>query len=169
VDVTKPDGTNALHYSGAPTSNRYTGSIEGPLMQGEWVIKVQSFDYLGNASECERTIVVESPFLTLTAAKVFPNPFAPSGADKSAHTNATIQFELSKSASDVTIKIYDFGGRLVRTLKPMAMNSGLQNVEWAGDTDDGTLLANGPYLCRIVATDGVRTESSELKVVIWRE
>ena len=43
------------------------------------------------------------------------------------------------------------------------------NVTWAGEASDGTPLSNGAYICRIAATDGVKTVDQSLKLVIWRE
>jgi len=40
---------------------------------------------------------------------------------------------------------------------------------WGGETDDGTALADGAYIVRLTATDGVRTVEKNLKVVIWRK
>ena len=87
-----------------------------------------------------------------------------------AAANARIQFSLSKAA-DVTVKVYDFGGQFVRTLasKQRFESTDAGFIEWGGEAEDGTDLANGTYIVRVTASDGARTEEANLKVVIWRE
>jgi flagellar hook assembly protein FlgD len=49
------------------------------------------------------------------------------------------------------------------------MNPSSPKVKWGGTASDGTKLANGAYIVRVVASDGQRTEEANLKVVIWRD
>ena len=101
--------------------------------------------------------------LTLADVYSYPNPFDPATGD------AVIHFTLSKT-SDVTIKVYDFAGNFVTTLMSNeSMSASSPVVRWGGTTNDGTRCANGAYIVRVTATDGNRTQESNLKVVIWRE
>jgi CubicO group peptidase (beta-lactamase class C family) len=78
--------------------------------------------------------------LALAGPTVFPNPFNPS---------TQIGFRLA-SASQVSLKIYDVGGDLVRVLVDgVALNSGEQMFTWDGRGEGGKVLASGVYLSRL--------------------
>ena len=79
-----------------------------------------------------------------------PNPFAPSQDEK-----ARMVYSLSKEAQ-VTIEIYDFASRKVRTLISGAMRqSGNQTSDaWDGKDDGGDTMANGVYFYRIELDSG---------------
>jgi hypothetical protein len=70
-----------------------------------------------------------------------PNPFNPT---------TTVVFELPE-ASDVSLRIFDVSGRLIRTLvrQPMAAES--HRVEWDGRSDSGESVASGVYFYRVNA------------------
>jgi hypothetical protein len=164
VTVVDPEG-NLVEFEEAPEieDGVITAHIAGPLVRGEYTIKIRGADKLGNRCDVTKTVKAESELLGMTQAYSFPNPFDP------ATSNAKIHFTLSKAA-DVTIKVYDFGGDFVTTLaNNYRAESGDVNIEWGGEAADGTDLANGTYICRVEATDGNRTEEVNLKVVIWRE
>jgi hypothetical protein len=79
-----------------------------------------------------------------------PNPFAPLQGDQ-----ARIVYSLAGN-TEVTVKIYDFASRLVRTLVEDAPRSGQQrHVEvWDGRDGDDDPVANGVYLYRIELGSG---------------
>jgi len=70
-----------------------------------------------------------------------PNPFNPA---------TIIPFELPASG-EVTIAVYDGGGRLVRTLWTGPMGPGVHQVEWDGLDAAGQAAASGVYFCRLEA------------------
>ena len=72
-----------------------------------------------------------------------PNPFNPS---------TTIAFDLPK-ASQVSLRIYDQRGRLVRTLVSETMTAGAKTVLWNGLDDRGLQVNSGVYLYVIQADD----------------
>lgn len=69
----------------------------------------------------------------------YPNPFDP-------HT--TIEFDLVEKGP-VSLKIYDVGGRLVRTLFQGERDSGTQKLTWDGKDDRGRVVASGTYFYRL--------------------
>ncbi|GEM_PF-949270 len=74
----------------------------------------------------------------------FPNPFNP---------QTTIVYELPE-AGNVTLRIYDLQGRLVRTLLTSeAVPVGRHEVVWRGQDGAGRALATGVYFCRIQVGD----------------
>lgn len=66
----------------------------------------------------------------------FPNPF---------NSTTTIHYKLS-SAADMSLKIFDPAGRLVKTLHEGYMTNGEYSVIWNADN-----IASGVYICRLEA------------------
>ena len=70
-----------------------------------------------------------------------PNPFT---------RITTISYQLPK-ASEVSLKIYDATGRVVRTLVDESKQAGYYDVYWNGRDDDGAELTSGLYFARLDA------------------
>jgi hypothetical protein len=77
----------------------------------------------------------------------YPNPFNPT---------TTIPFELA-SRDQVTLRIYDARGALVRTLKNETFPRGVHQAVWDGRDDRGLHVATGVYFVRLVTRDVVTT------------
>jgi len=73
----------------------------------------------------------------------YPNPFNP---------ETTIEYDIEKDC-DVTLKIYNLAGQLVKTLVNEYQTSGHYTIIWYGDTDAGGEIASGVYFYRIKAGD----------------
>ena len=71
----------------------------------------------------------------------FPNPFARTTA---------IAYELPRSAT-VDLRVFDVGGRLVRTLERATKDAGRYQALWDGRDDSGDPVATGVYLYRLDA------------------
>lgn len=163
ITVKGPDGEELDVTDETVSGDRITAKLEGPLEAGDYVITVEGADKLGHECVTTKTVRVEAAILTLTEAYGYPNPFNPAGGDM------TIHFSVSKT-SDVTIKVYDFAGEYVTTVvSNERMDPSSPAIMWGGTASDGTELANGAYIVRVVASDGARTEKANLKVVIWRD
>ncbi|HEX8916953.1 MAG TPA: VIT domain-containing protein [Chloroflexota bacterium] len=81
--------------------------------------------------------------LTTELVGNFPNPFNPS---------TTITFSLGhEGAPQVTIRIYDMLGRLVRTLVQDQLAPGVHQVSWDATDDAGHRVASGMYIVRMTA------------------
>ena len=90
----------------------------------------------------------------------WPNPFNP---------DTWIPFQLSKSADDVTLRIYDARGRLVRTLTLGYVPAGIYRAKaraiyWNGTNDVGERVASGVYFYHLRAGNF----SSSRKMVILK-
>jgi Mg-chelatase subunit ChlD len=149
---------------------RYQAIIRGPLLRGEYSVTAVATDLLGNGCDGALAVRAEALVLAMTEVAAAPNPFNPQGSDQHGGGLMTIGFTVARK-SDVTIKIYDFAGLEVATVRnQVPFEAGhWTNVTWAGEASDGTPLSNGAYICRITATDGVKTVDQSLKLVIWRE
>ncbi len=62
-------------------------------------------------------------------------------------------FDLSESASEVTIEIYDENDQLVKTLTRQDMSSGEQTVTWDGTDESGNPVPEGNYSYKVSAVD----------------
>ncbi len=74
----------------------------------------------------------------------YPNPFSPA-----ADQFVRIRYELD-TASNIDIRIFDFGMNLVRTVEDSAP-SGISDTRWDGKGDDGARVANGAYFYEVRA------------------
>ncbi len=81
----------------------------------------------------------------------YPNPFNPDVEP------TTLRYSLAKSA-DVTIRIFDSGGQLVKTLlnKQRQEAKTEQSVVWDGRNEAGDVCANGVYMVVIETSAGER-------------
>ncbi|MGD8395798.1 MAG: S8 family serine peptidase [Candidatus Eiseniibacteriota bacterium] len=100
---------------------------------------------------------IEEPLATpahrfrLSAAT--PNPFNP---------YTVTAFEITDD-SQVTLRVYDVAGRLVRTLADGAFEAGVHRIAFDGRNDAGAALSSGTYFLRLEA--GERHASRKLSLV----
>jgi flagellar hook capping protein FlgD len=78
----------------------------------------------------------------------FPNPFNP---------QTTIKFSAAQ-AGKVTLRIFNVGGQLVRTITAKA-EVGANEVRWNGKRDDGAAIASGIYFYKVKFADGSESGS----------
>jgi flagellar hook assembly protein FlgD len=65
-------------------------------------------------------------------------------------SQVTISLSLPR-AGDVSMKIYNTTGQLVRSIPPVSSPAGFATVRWDGRDDAGRVAAGGVYLCRVSA------------------
>jgi flagellar hook assembly protein FlgD len=123
------------------------------------------FDKAGNqAMASVMFTMVELPAppvaLEITDAHAYPNP-----AD--ADTGTRFSVSLSGSAN-VSVRIYDFAGREVRSLDYAGKTNGKSKIEIVFDArnNDGVKLARGSYFARVIANDGMKTVEKIVKIAI---
>jgi hypothetical protein len=118
-------------------------------------------DEASASAEVETTageIVVDiEPTPSITAVRLrpnYPNPFNP---------GTTVIFDIP-SASSVTLRIFDAGGRLVRTLLDgRKYAAGRWEEEWDGRNDAGSPVRSGIYFCVLDAAG--QTDSRKMVVL----
>jgi flagellar basal-body rod modification protein FlgD len=75
-------------------------------------------------------------------------------------------YTLPSSASDVTIKIYNSSGTLVKTITPDSLTKGESKLSWDFTDNNGGELPEGTYTTTIEATDAVT--GNDLEVSLYR-
>jgi hypothetical protein len=83
-----------------------------------------------------------------------PNPMGPPGT--------TISFTVAEPA-DVTLAVYDAGGRLVRGLMERSRQQGTVSLRWDGLDDQGREAASGVYFYRLTAGGVTKSRSLVLR------
>ncbi|MCD4664818.1 MAG: T9SS type A sorting domain-containing protein, partial [Bacteroidales bacterium] len=73
--------------------------------------------------------------------RAFPNPFT---------NSTTIEYQV-KVHSKVSLKIYDFYGKEVKTLVNSYQTLGTKNIIWDGTNNSVQVVPAGVYYCRIQA------------------
>jgi hypothetical protein len=89
------------------------------------------------------TTLPPAPFVpaVTSVAQNVPNPFNPV---------TTVQYDVAVTGN-VTIRIYDVAGRLVRTLVDQQRAPGRYTAQWNGDDDRGSRVSSGVYFYRMTA------------------
>jgi hypothetical protein len=85
-------------------------------------------------------------------AQNYPNPFNPT---------TTIKFSIAKTGN-VSIKIYDMTGRLVKTIINQNMTPGKYDVKWTSTNDNNQFVASGVYFYRIETSEFTDTKKMVL-------
>lgn len=86
------------------------------------------------------TSPIAVPGVSLALMPNYPNPFNPS---------TRIDYSIAESGN-VSLKIYDASGRLIRTLVDEAQAPGKYSEHWNGMNNQGRPAASGTYFCRLV-------------------
>jgi hypothetical protein len=77
----------------------------------------------------------------------YPNPFNP---------NTTIKYSI-KDRANVSLKIYNVAGQLVRTLLNEEKMPGIYTIQWNGEGNAGDPVASGVYFYRMATKDFIQT------------
>jgi hypothetical protein len=80
----------------------------------------------------------------LALTSVSPNPFGPA---------TEIAYSVPVGVSRVRVRVYDAGGRLVRTLVDAVREPGTYCVSWDGTNDCGRGVSSGVYFCEVASGD----------------
>jgi len=82
-----------------------------------------------------------------------PNPFNPT---------TLIRYDVPESGGDVSLRIYDVSGRVVKTLVEGRQNAGAKSLTWDGSGDAGVPVASGVYFYRLTAPGYTKTHKMVL-------
>lgn len=85
-----------------------------------------------------------------TELKILPNPIVDKGL---------ISFACSEQ-KEVSLRIFDLSGTLVRTLVNGVQNGGLNKVEWDKKDNNGNTVSSGMYFCKLrIGNNSVLTKT----------
>ena len=159
VGIAGPWAYNALDLSdGVVDEFRIFEGVRSP----EWLLteyrnqrdSAGFFTALGEEQAWPVAVSSSSTAAPFGRMRVSPNPF-----------RAVANIELETDAFNVTVRVYDVAGRLVRTLRrPTSSGGGMMGFLWDGRDTAGTRVSNGIYYVR--AQNGQAAVSS--KVVLMR-
>ena len=110
-------------------------------------VLIEAIDMDGNSTMCDPVYTTLSNIApeSYELLQNYPNPFNPT---------TTIHFKVAptqEGVADVSIKVYDLSGRVVKTLINEPMQPGEYAVEWDGTNNSGEAVAGGVYIYRMVA------------------
>jgi len=110
-----------------------------------------------------------APSLTLTGVTNYPNPFNPNREPTS------IRYRLGADAEDVTIRIYDITGALVKEIPHCASDGEgssvwqkYNDVDWDGKNGRGDKVVNGIYPFEVIAKNSGQTISARGKIAVLK-
>lgn len=130
---------------------------------GEYSLLIKAWDVFNNfSSELAFFSVVNDNDIVLRDVYNYPNPFTSS-------TTFTFNQNLT-TAVDVKIKIYTIAGRLIQEIENYNINEKFVTIEWDGKDRDGSVIANGTYLYKVIVktVDGERSSSVTGKLAVIR-
>lgn len=102
--------------------------------------------WMGN--DAEGSIVHDDTPAAYKLAQNFPNPFNPS---------TTIMFDM-RAKGNVSLKIYNVAGQLVRTLVNGVKDAGPHKLTWDGRNNSGVAVSSGVYFYKMETKDFSQTK-----------
>jgi len=129
-DIITPDGVTVTDALGNPCDSpiEITGSFGEPT-----------------GVEESRARVARPVVYALSRSS--PNPF---------YEETEIKYAIPMK-SDVSVRVYDLSGRLVRTLVQQEVKAGTHSARWDGRDEGGSVVPAGVYLYRLMAVDFTST------------
>lgn len=143
-----------------------SGAIRYPfygLSEGLHTLSLKVWDVYNNSADAyiEFNVVLSDQFIVQDVMN-YPNPF---------RTGTYFVFSQNQGEGDmdVSIRIYDLYGKVVRTIEKELYMSGYRSepIYWDGSDESGGTLSKGMYLYRIIATgsDG-RADDNTGKLIL---
>ena len=152
------DGTTVTPDAVSETQVTFTSPFDLTFGQHTVTLEVSDMASTPNTATQEWSFFVER--VGIADARNYPNPF---------EDETTVAFRLSRQAS-VTVRIYDFTGRLVaQPITNSLREAGPVSIVWSGSTSAGENLARGVYFCHILMESELEPQSAILKMAIISE
>ncbi|MDZ7261032.1 MAG: T9SS type A sorting domain-containing protein, partial [candidate division KSB1 bacterium] len=89
---------------------------------------------------------------TFDLSQNYPNPFSAAGIK----SETRISYQLPR-ASQVSLKIYNTLGQLIKTLVDQKKEAGFHTTFWDGRDEQGRMVASGIYFYQLKAKDFIQT------------
>ncbi|MEO0877782.1 MAG: FlgD immunoglobulin-like domain containing protein, partial [Bacteroidota bacterium] len=128
------------------------------LAEGPHTLKIRVWDVANNFAEDETNFIVTSdPIAVLDQVMNYPNPF---GDDPT-----TFMVSHNLDGKDVRLKIVisNLNGQIVKVLEEefYAVGNVYEGMQWDGKSANGSPLANGMYVYRVLLEDMASGQSIE--------
>lgn len=123
------------------------------LAQFSQLEELQSMSESLDASLSTETLLTQSITNTLAASLIGKTVVASTASSYLSNGEAQFHFNLAEAASDVTLKIYDDAGSLVKTVTLSNLPEGDQSYTWNGIDSNGDSVDDGVYTFTVSATD----------------
>ena len=109
--------------------------------------KITAVDFSGNESDAASAGTVTAATVPVTPERYrlypnVPNPFNPT---------TSIRYDVPVGGGEVTLRIYDVSGKLIRTLVDGPETAGEKTVTWNGTDTQGRSVVSGVYFYRLQA------------------
>jgi flagellar hook assembly protein FlgD len=135
----------------------YTSDSDLSIGKHAVILEVEDND--DNKASVTWSFIVEAETAGIMNPRNYPNPF---------QGQTTIAFKLTQQ-SQVKIQIFDFSGRIVKTLKDdEVMEAGPQEIPWDGKSEEGDDLARGVYFGVIIMKTELQPQRAVLKMALTR-
>jgi hypothetical protein len=155
----KIDGQDVTSKASTKNVSQILYTPDSDLSIGKHTINLDVKDNDDNKTSMTWSFIVETEIAGIMNPRNYPNPF---------EGNTTIAFTLTQQ-SQVTIRIFDFSGRLVKTLRDNeVMEAGNKKIEWDSTSENGDDLARGVYFGVIIIKTELEPQRAVLKMALTR-
>jgi hypothetical protein len=155
----KIDGQDVTSKASTKNVSQILYTPDSDLSIGKHTINLDVKDNDDNKTSMTWSFIVETEIAGIMNPRNYPNPF---------EGNTTIAFTLTQQ-SQVTIRIFDFSGILVKTLKDNeVMEAGNKKIEWDSTSENGDDLARGVYFGVIIIKTELEPQRAVLKMALTR-
>jgi len=157
--VLKIDGQDITGKASTKNVSQIVYTPDSDLSIGKHTVNLDVKDNDDNKASITWSFIVEAETAGIINPRNYPNPFG---------SNTTIAFKLTQQ-SEVTIRIFDFSGRFVKTLKDNeVMDAGPYEIQWDGKAENDDDLARGVYFCVIIMKAELEPQRAVLKMALTR-
>ncbi len=146
---------------------RFMGLDESDASRPYWYWRVEAIGTSEVATSEVASFTIELP-ATLADVTNWPNPFNP------VRETTKMRYRLGRAADNVTIRIYDITGKLVRELDGTCYAEQgdvwhkYNDVEWDGRNGRGDMVLNGVYPFEVTVDYGSKTITARGKAVVLK-
>lgn len=148
-----PDGVVTVATLDSPEM----GIVQNPT-PGEWTFSITDFGTALGEEPYSLELFFMEP--KPTAGNLVATPAVPRLLDVSSHPvrgPAEFTFEMPRDSQMTSVRVFDVGGRAIRTLLDGAVSAGSQTVAWDRTTDQGNRTVAGIYFVRVQNEAGFTT------------
>ena len=131
----------------------------------QWVVPGDADFTIDSSTLSVQTVLSDS---LIASMEVTPNPFTPNG--DGFNDEAWIGYDLLQLTGDapVRIQVYNFSGRLIRTIYSGKDRSGRYRRSWDGKDEESVSVPPGTYLIRVmVEADALSDRRTRMVAVVY--